>query len=154
MELSGFYVKVAQSLSVETAIPEPFHRELAKLQDAMPAEAHADIEKTLAEELGGDWRSKVRLHPGPPLGSATIAQVHRATLRVLDGEGQSRDVEGVVKVQHRKVRANLTVDMHAVRLLGTAFAFVSPALFDNMADVIQNVANLTKAELDFRSEAA
>merc|ERR1719188_1856782 len=115
MELSGFYVKVAQSLSVETAIPEPFHRELAKLQDAMPAEAHADIEKTLAEELGGDWRSMIRLHPGPPLGSATIAQVHRATLRLPHPGGGESEVEAVVKVQHRGVTANLTVDMHAAR---------------------------------------
>lgn len=152
-QLSGFYVKVAQTLSIQTGIPEPFHQELAKLQDSMPADPHEEVEKTLAEDLGKDWRRLVRLHPGPPLGSATIAQVHRATLRVAMEDGSEVEVEGVIKVQHRGMKGNLTVDTYAAGILAKAMVVVAPSLFEDFGDIIREVAAMTKAELDFRIEA-
>lgn len=153
MSLSGFYVKVAQSLAIETAIPEPFHAELSKLHDSMPAAPISEVEVTLAEEFGADWKRLIQVHTGPPLGSATIAQVHRATLLIVGEDGEERTVEGVIKVQHPKMKGNLAADMHAAQLIGSALGTVSPDLFDNMGDIIRNIAVLTMNELDFRTEA-
>lgn len=73
--LGGFWVKLAQSTSISSALPEVYKLELAKLQDAMPADSLDSVERLLARELGPRWREKVTLDRGPPLGSATIAQV-------------------------------------------------------------------------------
>ena len=116
VNLGGFWVKLAQTASAATALPAIWGKELAKLQDRMPADPPRVVEQILAEELGHDWASKVTLSAGPPLGSATIAQVHRATLRVPEGTGASArvvEVDGVIKVQHAKVRDRLYVDIQA-----------------------------------------
>ncbi len=73
-------MKLAQTASAATALPEIWSKELAKLQDRMPADPPHIVEQILAEELGRDWSTRVSLAPGPPLGSATIAQVHLPTL--------------------------------------------------------------------------
>lgn len=49
--------------------------------------------------------AQVRLHPGPPLGSATIAQVHRATLLMPGPDGTVKEVEGVIKAASAGVAA-------------------------------------------------
>jgi len=73
--LGGFWVKLAQSTSISSALPDVYRHELSKLQDAMPADPIEEVEALLAKELGTDWRKRVTLEKGPPLGSATIAQV-------------------------------------------------------------------------------
>lgn len=73
--LGGFWVKLAQSTSISSALPEVYKQELAKLQDAMPADSLESVERLLGSELGPRWRERVTLDRGPPLGSATIAQV-------------------------------------------------------------------------------
>ena len=46
-------------------------------EDAMPPMPAADVERILADELGPRWRERVTIDlTAPPLGSATIAQVH------------------------------------------------------------------------------
>jgi hypothetical protein len=80
--LGGFWVKLAQSSSISSALPEVYKIELAKLQDAMPADSLESVERLLAKELGPRWKERVTLDRGPPLGSATIAQV-RATVRLF-----------------------------------------------------------------------
>ena len=49
-----------------------------------------------------------------PLGSASLAQVHRATLRSDDPEGQR---EVAVKVQHLKVKQHSMVDIYTMDFL-------------------------------------
>ena len=84
--LGGFWVKLAQGASVISIFPEPFSHELSRLQDAMPPDPIAAIHQILREELGPRWRDTVLSIEPTPLGSATVAQVHRATLRI-DGGG-------------------------------------------------------------------
>jgi len=152
-DLSGFYVKLAQMASMQTAFPEAYHRELSKLQDAMPAEPHHLIERTLKEELGPNWRERVRLHPGPPLGSATIAQVHRATLRIVGVDGIAKEVEGVIKVQHRQIKGNLSVDMYSASLFANMMYIFAPGVFEDFGKTCRDIAEMTRSELDFRHEA-
>ena len=50
-----------------------------------------------------------------PLGSASLAQVHRATLRSESDSGGEREV--AVKVQHLKVKQHSMVDMYTMEFL-------------------------------------
>jgi len=154
VQLGGFWVKLAQSASVLSVLPEAYSLELAKLQDAMPADPLWEVEALLAQELGKDWAGRLRLHPGPPLGSATIAQVHRATLRVPGGErGELREVEGVVKIQHPHVEGRLKIDIYASTLIAHLLTALLPHLFSDFTTVVKDAATITQAELDFTAEA-
>ncbi|EOD27161.1 ABC1 family protein, partial [Emiliania huxleyi CCMP1516] len=151
--LGGFWVKLAQATSVSSALPEVYKLELAQLQDAMPADDLPSVHRLLEAELGPEWRSSVKLYDGPPLGSATIAQVHRARLRVVREGGRVEEVEGVVKVQHRHVERSLLIDIGASQIVALLASFAFPHLFQDMRVVVKDLSVLTRAELDFRIEA-
>ena len=101
-QLGGFWVKLAQGASVVSALPDAYAAELCKLQDAMPADPIHVVHATLRAELGAEWRQLVTQLEPDPIGSATIAQVHRATLRLprVNGGGEIDEVEAVLKVRH------------------------------------------------------
>ncbi|CAJ1378705.1 unnamed protein product [Effrenium voratum] len=149
VSLGGFWVKLAQTASVMSALPDAYVEELSKLQDAMPADSLEDVEALLSQELGPKWRERIRLDTGPVLGSATIAQVHRATF--LGPEGQ--ELPGVIKVQHRGVEEKLLVDISASVMMGRVLTWLIPHLFSDLSSTIQDTAEMSKAELDFRVEA-
>ncbi len=147
--LGGFWVKLAQASSVSSIMPAAYASELSKLQDAMPAEPREAIDALLRTELGDDYGDRVRLAPGPPIGSATIAQVHRAEL-LLDGHW----VDGVIKVQHSGVAERLRIDIIASNLVAVIFQRLYPHLFSDLRNIARELASLTMAELDFRLEAS
>lgn len=153
VSLSGFWVKMAQSASVNSALPDAYGLELAKLQDGMPPSPFHEVEALLAAELGKDWKERVRLHSGPPLGSATIAQVHRATLCLPGEDGSVQEIDGVVKVQRQRVKGLLLIDVYASQILATMLEFLMPHLFANFRSIVKELAAITMAELDFRVEA-
>ena len=96
-ELKGFYVKTGQVISTRVDLfPEQYTSKLASLQDdldAMPAEQiKAIVQRELL--LGEPLETIFASFDDKPLGSASIAQVHAATL--LDGRRVA------VKVQRPK----------------------------------------------------
>ena len=153
VSLGGFWVKLAQTASVISALPDAYVDELSKLQDAMPADPLEEVEKLLSKELGRDWREHIELDPGPVLGSATIAQVHKATFRLPEAGGGVQEIQGVVKVQHAHVEEKLLVDISASVLVGRLLTSLMPHMFSDLGATIQDTAAMSKAELDFRMEA-
>lgn len=152
VSLGGFWVKLAQTASVVSALPDAYVDELSKLQDSMPADSLELVEKLLTKELGSTWREHIQLDPGPVLGSATIAQVHKATFR-LPKDGGVQEIQGVVKVQHAHVEEKLLVDIRASVLVGRLMTSLMPHMFSDVGATIQDTAAMSKAELDFRMEA-
>ena len=156
--LGGFYVKLAQGASVVSALPEAFGLELSKLQDAMPPDTPSQVEAVLRQDLGAGWRELVSSFDPTPLGSATIAQVHRAKLRVGGGDdvgaGAMREVDAVLKVQHYGVGTRLELDIGASTLLAWLLGSLFPHLFRDLGAVVREIAAITRAELDFRAEAS
>ena len=83
-DLGPTFVKIGQVLSTRPdLIPRNYAEEFTKLKDNVKPMPFEEVQRIIAEELGGD---DVFASVDPvPLGSASIAQVHRAKLK--DGTG-------------------------------------------------------------------
>ena len=89
--LGSAFIKLGQLLSARPdLLPAPWVEQLAQLQDRVPSFPFPQAEALLEAELGPRRSEIMRIEPRP-LGSASLAQVHRATLH------SGRDV--VLKLQ-------------------------------------------------------
>src|SRR5204862_7679985 len=84
-------------------LPEPYIRELERLQDDVGPIALEDVEHTIEEELGGRLSKLFDRFDAEPLGSASLGQVHAAELR------GGREVIGTV--QRPNIRSTLADDL-------------------------------------------
>src|SRR5688500_7928903 len=147
VELGPAYVKLGQVLSTRPdLLPEPYIRELERLQDDVGPIALEDVERTIQEELGGRL-SKLFDHFDPaPLGTASLGQVHAAELR------GGREV--IVKVQRPHIRTALAEDIEFFRELASFMAsHTSVGARVDVIGVIQQLERALADELDYRVEA-
>ncbi|HEY8967373.1 MAG TPA: AarF/UbiB family protein, partial [Candidatus Methylacidiphilales bacterium] len=147
-ELGPTFVKLGQLAAARTgAIPPEFTAELAKLQDHAAPFPFAEAEAVLREELGVPLDDVFDSIEREPIGAASIAQVHRATL--ISGE----DV--VVKIQRPGIRKKVEEDFALLRHLAALAEAHLPAwrLHRPVALVDELMASLEK-EMDFTCEAA
>ena len=147
VELGPAYIKLGQVLSTRPdLLPPPYIAELEHLQDSVPPMEFADVEKTIEAELGARINKLFGSFEEKPLGSASLGQVHAATLR--DG----RDV--VVKVQRPGIREILSDDIEFFReLAGFLTAHTSAGDKVDIIGVVQQVERALIDELDYRAEA-
>ena len=146
--LGPTYIKLGQIISSgEGLFPEELVGEFKRCRDQVRAEPWSSVRRVVEEDLGRTLESVFSSFDRTPLAAASIAQVHRATLR--SGE----DV--VVKVQRPQVATLVRRDLEVLAYLAphlvgripiTALAN-PPALVELFADTIVE-------ELDFRLEAA
>ena len=81
LRLGSAFIKLGQLLSARPDIlPAGWVAELAALQDRVPAFSFAEVQTVLEQELGQRCAEVIDLDP-EPLGAASLAQVHRASLR-------------------------------------------------------------------------
>jgi len=140
-------VKLGQALATRPDLIGPAAAaDLKRLQDDMPAVAWRDIAAELDRSLGARWRADFKEISETPVGSASIAQVHRA----VTTEGQAV----ALKVLRPGVEAQFAAALEtyawaAARLerLGGEFARLRPR------QVIETLRGWTMAELDLRREA-
>jgi hypothetical protein len=88
LHLKGLYVKIGQVVSSRPDfIPWQYIELFSTLHDSIPQwpmeEVHAILERTYQSELGLDYRDVFETIDPVALGSASIAQVHRAVLKSL-----------------------------------------------------------------------
>jgi ubiquinone biosynthesis protein len=139
------FVKFGQALSTRRdLLPPEFTSELGRLQDRVSPLPWAQIERVLSEELGGT--SMFAEIDTDPLASASIAQVHAATLRT--GE------RVVVKVLRPGVTSLVERDLDIiVRLARRTQARVGWARAIGVVQLSEGFAAALREELDFRLEA-
>lgn len=103
-ELGPTFVKLGQILSTRSdLIPQEWCNQLAKLQDNVePIPVH-EAREVIETELGSSIRETFATFVDKPLASASIAQVHRATL--MTGE------QVVVKVRRPSIASKIQSDM-------------------------------------------
>ncbi len=145
--LGPTYIKLGQIISSgEGLFPEELVEEFRLLRDRVPPEPFAVVRRTIEEDLGQPLAAVFTSFDRTPIASASIAQVHAATLRT--GE------RVVVKVQRSRV-ADL------VRLDIAAMAWIAPQLvgripvtaLTNPPALVELFAETIVEELDFRLEA-
>ena len=144
LRLRGLFLKAGQLASVLTGVlPEPFRAPLDALQDRVPAAPFADVEARLRAELGAGPDALFARLDRAPLASASLAQVHRATLH--DGR------EVAVKVQHADIEAVARIDLHAIRQILRAVGAVFGVR--GLRQQFHEIEAVVLAELDFEAEA-
>ncbi|KRY85463.1 putative aarF domain-containing protein kinase 1 -like protein [Trichinella pseudospiralis] len=138
----GCYIKVGQHLSsLDYLLPMEYIRTLSSLLKDAPLSSFEDIKQVLLEDLGKKADNFVEIDP-KPIGSASLAQVHKAKL----SNGQTV----ALKVQHRRVKQYSAVDIFTMNLLVHAAAKVFPE-FKLMWFADEVKRNLPR-ELNFKEE--
>jgi predicted unusual protein kinase regulating ubiquinone biosynthesis (AarF/ABC1/UbiB family) len=112
LDLGSAFIKVGQLLSARPdVLPAEVVEELASLQDRVPAFPFPVVESILEEELGQRRLEIIDLEV-EPLGSASLAQVHRASLR------SGRQV--VFKVQRPGLERLFRLDLEVLQQVASA----------------------------------
>eukprot|EP00249_Psilotum_nudum_P007120 c20317_g1_i3 orf=183-1103(+) len=106
-ELGGFFLKAAQMVGKPDLAPDAWVRKLVMLCDAAPATPFSTV-KLILEREGLPLHDFFEKFEGQPIGSASIAQVHRARVK-----GSTRDV--AVKVQHPGVEELMMTDIRNLK---------------------------------------
>ncbi|HET8595974.1 MAG TPA: AarF/UbiB family protein, partial [Intrasporangium sp.] len=106
------FVKLGQMLSSRAdLLPEAYLAELSTLQDRVPPQSWAEVERVLEHELGRPVGEVFAGLDREPMAAASVGQVHRGVLRT--GE------EVVVKVQRVGARRQVTADLDIILRLGS-----------------------------------
>ena len=146
LELQGFYVKSGQVLSTRVDLfAEPYTDKLQILQDGLEAIPTDVVKEVVRVELCGPTGSLDELFSDfeeEPLGCASIAQVHGATL--LDGRRVA------VKVQRPGARPLLLADLANLKRFSKLLADALPV---DYYVVFSELGEVLEAELDFLQEA-
>ena len=145
-DLGPTFIKLGQVLSARPdLVPSAYQTELARLQDDVDPLPYADIQRQLEVAWGGDVALFADVDPRP-LATASIAQVHRATLK--DGRAV------VVKVQRPNLAATIRADLDLLYLLARLVdATVEEAVLYRPVEVVRAFEHALLDELDFRIEA-
>ncbi len=81
-DLGPIYIKFGQTLSTrKDLLPEDIADELVKLQDRVPPFSNALAQRIIEEQLGQEVQQAFAEFEEKPLASASVAQVHCATLK-------------------------------------------------------------------------
>jgi ubiquinone biosynthesis protein len=145
--LGPTYIKLGQIISSgEGIFPEELVEEFRLLRDRVPPEPFTAVRKTLEEDLGRALSDVFVSFDRTPIASASIAQVHAATLRT--GE------RVVVKVQRRNVASLVRLDIAAMSWIAPILVGRIPvAALTNPPALVELFAETIVEELDFRLEA-
>jgi len=146
VELGPTFVKLGQVLSVRPDIlPAEVLTEFETLQDRVPPMPVEDVQWVIEQEIGGPIEGVFEEIDPEPLGSASIAQVHRAVL--IGGQ------EVAVKLQRRGIDRTIRSDLSILYSLATVAEarMELPGLHTPRAIVREFDLAITK-ELDFLQE--
>ena len=145
-DLGPTYVKFGQIIaSSPGAFGEQMSREFRSLLDSVPPADTAAVHKLFKQELGADPAELFARFEEQPFASASIAQVHYATLHT--GE----DV--VVKIQRPGIRRRVAADLQILKRFAQVVELAKTGRRLSAKNVVADFADNLAEELDFRIEA-
>lgn len=107
-ELGPSFIKIGQLLATRPdLVPARYVAELKKLYDKTTPSPYGEVRRMVRSELGRDIEEVFAAFDPEPIASASIGQVHRATLR--DGR------KVAVKVQHGGIEEAMVLDFEILR---------------------------------------
>ena len=139
------YIKIGQHIgALDYLLPEEYVQALRILHKDAPRNSLKEIKDVIRKDFPGQDPDSIFSELDPePLGTASLAQVHKAYLK--DG------TKVAVKVQHAFVRDHAETDLKIMEfLVTTAKKFFKDLELDWLVDITK--ANIPK-ELDFLQEA-
>jgi len=145
-DLGPTYVKFGQIIaSSPGAFGEPLSREFRSLLDAVPPADTDEVHQLFTQELGAEPAELFAEFEEEPFASASIAQVHFATLH--SGE----DV--VVKIQRPGIRRRMAADLQILKRFAQVVELAKLGRRLSAQDVVADFSDNLAEELDFRIEA-
>ncbi len=146
IKLGSAFIKIGQLLSARPdLIPNTWIQELSKLQDQVPNFSFAQVEGTIKEELGSKF-NEIDQITRDPVGSASLAQVHRATLK--DGK------KVVFKVQRPNLKELFIIDLGIMQqIAGLLQKNKNWSRGRNWVEIAKECRKVLMKELDFNCEA-
>ena len=146
LALGSAFIKLGQLLSARPdVLPAELVEELATLQDRVPAFPFTVVQDLLEQELGERCAEIIDLE-SDPLGSASLAQVHRASLR------SGRQV--VLKVQRPGLERTFRLDLEVLQqVAGAVQRHPRWGRGRDWIGIAQECRRVLLRELDFRLEA-
>jgi predicted unusual protein kinase regulating ubiquinone biosynthesis (AarF/ABC1/UbiB family) len=155
IEMGGVLIKVGQFLSSRVdVLPEEITKELAGLQDEVPAEAFISIRRVIERELGSQLFERLVTIQEVPLAAASLGQVHRATLTSLpSGETPTHQHKVVIKVQRPNIETLIATDLEALRTVGRWLNRWPPIRRRaNIPSLLEEFTRVLYQELDYLAE--
>ncbi|XP_024970494.1 uncharacterized aarF domain-containing protein kinase 1-like isoform X2 [Cynara cardunculus var. scolymus] len=143
-DMGGFFLKVAQVVGKPDLAPAAWVRKLVTLCDHAPETPSNVVRLVLEKELGKTVDEMFERFEWDPIGSASIAQVHRARLK-----GDKKDV--VVKVQHPGVQDLMMTDLRNLQTF--ALCLQKTDLKFDLFSVCKEMEKQIGYEFDFKREA-
>ena len=146
IKLGSAFIKIGQLLSARPdLIPNTWIQELSKLQDQVPNFSFAQVEETIRDELGSKF-NEIDQIICDPVGSASLAQVHRATLK--DGK------KVVFKVQRPNLKELFIIDLGIMQqIAGLLQKNKNWSRGRNWVEIAKECRKVLMKELDFNCEA-
>lgn len=146
-ELGPTFVKFGQLLSLRTdVVPPEVAVELEKLQASVRPVDFGEIEQLIEEELETGWEEVFQKINRKPVGSASLAQAHRARLK--NGQGV------IVKVQRPGIEENIERDIELMRFFASLMEkYMENARCYQPGALVEEFAISIKRELNFANEA-
>ncbi|HEX3126300.1 MAG TPA: AarF/UbiB family protein, partial [Thermoanaerobaculia bacterium] len=142
--LGPTYIKLGQVLALrQDILPQDITEELKNLLDRLPVVPFDRYLKLIEDDLQRPVASMYSWIDPIPIGSASIAQIHRAT--TLEGDSV------ILKVVKPGIRETLNRDAILLRVLGSALQVVIPQY--RPKQVIYEFVEYTRREVDLRREA-
>ncbi|XP_011505757.1 PREDICTED: uncharacterized aarF domain-containing protein kinase 1 [Ceratosolen solmsi marchali] len=139
----GVYIKVGQHIgALDYLLPEEYVKTMKILHNSAPKSSFKDVLTVLQEDFKKNPYEIFESIEKEPLGTASLAQVHKAVLK--NGHPVA------VKVQHRTVKTNSYVDIKTMSVLVKITSWIFPDFkFDWLVD--ETKKNIPR-ELDFNLE--
>jgi predicted unusual protein kinase regulating ubiquinone biosynthesis (AarF/ABC1/UbiB family) len=146
LELGPTFIKIGQSLSTRAdLIPLEYIEELTQLQDRVPPFSSQEAIALIESELGHSVSELFLEFEAEPLASASLGQVHRATL--LTGE------KVVVKVQRSGLEKLFNLDFECLHQLVRIASRYMPQLRKyELESIYQEFFQLLYQEIDYIHE--
>ncbi|HET9227484.1 MAG TPA: AarF/UbiB family protein [Thermoanaerobaculia bacterium] len=142
--LGPTYIKLGQVLALrQDILPVEITEELKNLLDRLPVVPFDRYLKLIETDLGRPVSEMYSWIDEVPIGSASIAQIHRAT--TLEGDSV------ILKVVKPGIRETLNRDAILLRFLGVLLQVVIPQY--RPKQMIREFVEYTRREVDLRREA-
>lgn len=153
-DMGPTFIKFGQIVASSAGIfPDRYVVEFQKCLDRVRPFPFSEVETIIAAELGPERAAQLEDIDPKPLASASVAQVHTATLRV-SSEESNETAQVVIKVQRPGIDKRVAADMRIMRVLARIVARVVPdAELSNPVGIVDDFSATLREELDFTLEA-